>query len=88
MIGPEWAPDPLRANQIFSWKSGLGSVKSCILSLKVAGTGGCNTGTTLAGIWKSRENLVCEDRKVTVASKVQRTAASISPALRVPLPRD
>lgn len=27
LIGPGWAPDPLRANQILSYKFGLGSAK-------------------------------------------------------------
>ena len=44
-IGPGWAPDPLRANQIFFWKFGLGSVKPWLLCLDVAGTEGHTIGT-------------------------------------------
>lgn len=45
LIGPGWAPDPLRVNQIFFWKFGLGSVTPRFLSLDMAGIEGHDIGT-------------------------------------------
>lgn len=43
-IGPAWALDPLRGNQILFWKFGLGFAKPWVVSLNVATTKGHHTG--------------------------------------------
>jgi hypothetical protein len=61
LIGPEWAADPLRANQILSWQ--INSAMHQVLALNVAGTQGHKAETIGGLVLEKQRSPVCEDKK-------------------------